>query len=183
MKKSFCSALFLRSNKNTMSKLVCGFTLIEIVIVIGIMAVLTAIIYSSFDASKAQSRDQKRVSDISSIQIALEQYFQKNGVYPVQLPSLVPTYISEIPKDPSTNTNYNGNYFPMSRTATNNSDKCTSYQLWTRFERSNSFLGSKKGFNSSGVLPSGLYECGGSGTHSLAEINATTEALVYDVMP
>lgn len=165
-----------------------GFTLIEIVVVIAIMGVLTALIYSSFDASRAQSRDQKRVSDISSIQIALEQYFQKNGVYPVQLvdiinPSkgLVPTYMPEIPKDPSTNNDYSADYFPI--TKTNGTSNCVTYQLWTRFERSNSYLNSKKGFDSSS-LPSSLFECGQSGTHDTAKINASDPAntLVYDVM-
>jgi prepilin-type N-terminal cleavage/methylation domain-containing protein len=41
-----------------------GYTLVEVVVVISIMAFLSAIIYSSFDVSKAQSRDRQRVSDI-----------------------------------------------------------------------------------------------------------------------
>jgi len=159
------------------SKRNSGFTLIEIIIVIAIMGFLSTIIYSSFDKSKAQSRDQKRISDISTIQIVLEQYFQKNGIYPVQLSELVPNYMVAIPTD-STN-NYKDQYFPITKTSVG-STSCVSYQLWTKFEEKNEFLNSKKDFNSTN-LPTNMYECGSN--HDKAKINASTETLVYDVMP
>ena len=152
-----------------------GFTLIEIVVVIAIMGVLTLIVYSSFDASKAQSRDQKRISDISAIQLALEQYFNKNGVYPVSLDILKPTYISDIPTD------LINNYFPLTKSSDHDVKKCISYQLWTTFERSNQYLDSKKGFDSVDSLPNNYFECG-SGHHQMnASLNENK--LVYDVMP
>ena len=155
-----------------------GFTVIEIVIVIGIMAMFSALIYSSFDTSRARSRDQKRISDISVIQIALEQYFQKNAVYPQQLSALVPTYISTIPTDQ--NNIYNNNYFPLTKIS--GSNNCISYQLWTKFELNNEYLLSKKSFNSQAVPTSApyiLYECGTG--HN--RINASNDQLVFDVMP
>ena len=136
-----------------------------------------------------ESRDQKRISDISVIQIALEQFFQKKGVYPLQLTDLSPTYISEIPTDLTND--YKKQYFPITKTpitpsGTSGSDYCISYQLWTRFERSNQYIDSKKGFDSTS-LPSGLYECGTVGNHNNAKINAASKipdnTLVYDVMP
>ena len=178
--------MFLKSKKNKNS----GYTLVEVIVVISIMAVLTAIIYSSFDISKAQSRDRERVSDISVIQIALEQYFQKYGVYPVSLSSIVEgnpnesikiKFLSEIPKDPSTNKIYsestNSGYFPM--TKTKDSLNCISYQLWTTFENSNSYLDSKKGFDSTS-LSKDIYECG---VEQHTGIDASSSPLVYDVMP
>lgn len=190
MKKLFPSSLSQRSNKNTMPKLVSGFTLIEIVVVIAIMGVLSTIIYSSFDASRAKSRDQKRVSDISAIQLSLEQYFNKNGVYPTTLDALVPAYMPEIPKDPTTNTSYRSNYIPFSKIPGLNANSCVSYQLWTKFERSNSWLESKKGFDSTNINHSqaanGFYDCVTYGNnHSGLGIDAssTSNALVYDVMP
>ena len=172
-----------------------GFTLVEIVVVIAIMGILTAIIYSSFDKSKANSRDQKRVSDISAIQLALELYFNKNGVYPMQLVSLVPTYLSAIPTPPNTSDSpYQNNYFPMAKVpGPDNSHSCVSYQLWTKFEISNAYLDSKKSFDSTLVADSkgskssgGFYECVSPGNnHYGAQINAGSAAnnLVYDVMP
>ena len=174
-----------------MSKSTTGFSLIEIVVVIGIMGLLTAIIYSSFDSSKAGSRDQKRVSDISTIQLALELYFNKNGVYPVSLDTLLEkpvgssnSYLVEIPKDPSTNKLYNdmsssnSGYFPI--TKKDGSDRCVSYQLWTTFEKSNAYLESKRGFNSV-TLPGTMYECGTG--HNKVNASASVAPLVYDVMP
>ncbi len=157
-------------------KLVHGFTVVEIIIVISIMAFLTAVIYSSFDASKAQSRDQKRISDISMLQLALEQSFNKNGIYPSQLDSLVPTYIPEIPTDPDND--YNNQYFPLTKASA--SSDCISYQLWTLFERNNAYLDLKRGFDSTASpLPNSMYECGSG--HSPKD--ASADALVFDVMP
>ena len=142
------------------------------------MAVFSAIIYSSFDASRAKSRDQKRVSDVSTIQLALEQYFQRNGLYPTDLNGLVPVYISSIPSDPTND--YTKNYFPITKNS--GSLNCISYQLWTKFELQNQYLDSKKSFNSANFpLPNNMYECGSG--HESAKINVSVEPLVYDVMP
>lgn len=153
-----------------------AFTLIEIVIVISIMGLFTVMMYSSFDKSKAKSRDQKRVSDISAIQLSLEQYFNKNGIYPTSLSLLTPTFISEIPKDPKGSA-YSG-YFPITRT--NGSLNCTSYHLWTEMEQVNQYLDAKKGFNSENLSGyTNYFECGGG--HP--KIDATNKPLVFDVMP
>ncbi len=176
-------------SKRMRVKLVRGFTLVEIIIVIAIMAVLTAVVYSSFDASKAQSRDRQRVSDISVIQLALEQYFNKNGVYPVTLGELKnpdrttgKAYLSEIPQGPTAADEYSSSYFPI--TKTKDSDKCISYQLWTQFERNNSYLNSKKGFDSV-HLPTSFFECVGEDntTHNSISASSPENTLVYDVMP
>lgn len=158
-----------------------GFSLIEVIVVIGIMGLLTALIYTSFDANKAKSRDQKRVSDISAIQISLELYFNQNGRYPLVLEDklnpangLVPKYISSIPVPPQGSETYE--YLPLTRMQ--GSDICISYQLWTKFERGNSYLDSRKKFNSS-VLNGPYYECGSG--HN--KIDAGSNDLIYDVMP
>lgn len=171
-----------------------GFTLIEILIVISIMALFTAMIYSSFDKSKAKSRDQKRVSDISNIQLSLEQYFNSHGVYPLTIEKLTekPTpssapYLSEIPKDPSTNQPYSLNYFPISKNPAANKSQCVSFQLWTKFELANAYLDQKKGFDSGDLTKyKNTYECtDGTVSHDSAIINASNSVnpLVYDVMP
>lgn len=158
------------------------------------MALFTAMIYSSFDKSKAKSRDQKRVSDISNIQLSLEQYFNKHGVYPLTLQELVTPpspekpYLSEMPKDPITNKRYDDmtapiktGYFPIKRS--NFSDtNCVSYHLWTTFEQANSYLEQKKGFDSSHLSSKyvNFYECGTA--HPTVDASAPG-SLVYDVTP
>lgn len=167
------------------SKKSMGFNLVEIVIVIGIMGVLSAIIYSSFNTSRAKSRDQKRISDISALQLSLEQYFQKNGVYPLTLEELataVPPFISSIPVAPNPGEVYN--YLPITKTL-GSEKSCISYQLWTKFELSNAYLNAKKEFNST-ILPTssiinGSYECGTG--HLTIDASNSVNPLVYDVMP
>jgi prepilin-type N-terminal cleavage/methylation domain-containing protein len=89
-----------------------GFTLIELMMAIVILTLMSAIIYTNFASSRANSRDARRVSDIKLIQVALDNYYLQNGTYPccdtsdTNLQKLVPDYMSVLPKDPKTNTNY-----------------------------------------------------------------------------
>ncbi len=59
-----------------------GFTIIELLVSVGIIAILTAIITANFATAKAKSRDAKRVSDIAQLQLALELYFDRCSQYP-----------------------------------------------------------------------------------------------------
>ena len=59
-----------------------GFTIVELLIVIAIIGLLSAIIMSNLSGSRAKSRDAKRISDISQIQLAIEQYFDRCQEYP-----------------------------------------------------------------------------------------------------
>lgn len=60
-----------------------GFTLIELMVVVVIIAVLTSIVMASFSQAKAKSRDAKRISDLAQIQLALELAFDKCNIYPL----------------------------------------------------------------------------------------------------
>ncbi len=59
-----------------------GFTLIELMVTVAIMAILTAIVTSNFAQSKAKARDSKRITDINSMQAALEMFYDRCGRYP-----------------------------------------------------------------------------------------------------
>lgn len=90
-----------------------GFTLIELLVVIAIIAILTALIITNLYSSRGKARDAKRISDIAQIQLALEQYFNKNSGYPsADSGYLVPDvlkddgYISVLPTDPTTKSKY-----------------------------------------------------------------------------
>ncbi len=62
-----------------------GFTLIELMVVIAIIAILSTIIIASLGKAKAKSRDAKRVSDIANLQVTLELYFDKCNAFPATL--------------------------------------------------------------------------------------------------
>ena len=61
-----------------------GFTLVELLVVIAIIGVLATLLLLQLGGARGKARDAKRISDISQIRTALEQYFDDNsGTYPL----------------------------------------------------------------------------------------------------
>lgn len=60
-----------------------GFTLIELLIVVAIIGLLATITAVALGGSRAKSRDNKRVADMSQIQRALELSYDPGSGYPV----------------------------------------------------------------------------------------------------
>lgn len=83
-----------------------GFTLIEILVVLSIISMLSAIGILNFNKARIKGRDAKRKVDLGTIQSGLENYYDDARVYPGSLSALVPTYMPLLPTDPKTNTNY-----------------------------------------------------------------------------
>ncbi|HEV8667031.1 MAG TPA: type II secretion system protein [Candidatus Paceibacterota bacterium] len=82
-----------------------GFTLIELLVVIAIIGILASIISVSLGAARAKGRDARRISDVRTIQLALEEYYNDNGSYPTSIygGALTP-YLPVVPFDPRDNT-------------------------------------------------------------------------------
>jgi len=59
-----------------------GFTLVELLVVVSVIAILSAVLYANFNDAKKQSRDAERKSDLRNIQSALELFKNKYGDYP-----------------------------------------------------------------------------------------------------
>jgi prepilin-type N-terminal cleavage/methylation domain-containing protein len=59
-----------------------GFTLAELVVAITILAIISAVGFSTFSQSQIRGRDSRRKSDLRAISVALELFRQKNGRYP-----------------------------------------------------------------------------------------------------
>jgi len=112
--------MLIKFSKKNASVSVRGFSLVELMISIAIIAIMTAIITTNFTGSRQQSRDGQRVSDIGQIQLALSLYFDRCGIYPSltgsisandlissscpdQLGETIPftSYISKIPVPPT----------------------------------------------------------------------------------
>lgn len=64
-----------------------GFTIVELLIVIVVIAILAAITIVAYNGIQQRARDAARVSDIRSISKALEIYKTQNGQYPTQVSS------------------------------------------------------------------------------------------------
>ena len=85
-----------------------GFTLIELLVVLAIIAILSAIVISSVDASRVKARDAARMALVHQVQNALQLYATQNGSFPVAASpvdittlnsSLSPAYIQTISYD------------------------------------------------------------------------------------
>lgn len=60
-----------------------GFTLIELMVGIAIIGILASIVYAGFDEARKKTRDAQRMSDLQQVQLALRQYKDVRGTYPV----------------------------------------------------------------------------------------------------
>jgi len=65
-----------------MKKFSKGFTLIEMLIVITIIALLASLILVGMGGARAKTRDSRRVADLHNVMNALELYYAKKGEYP-----------------------------------------------------------------------------------------------------
>jgi general secretion pathway protein G len=59
-----------------------GFTLIEILIVVAIIAILASVVLVGLGPTQQKGRDARRLSDLREIQNGLELYYNANGSYP-----------------------------------------------------------------------------------------------------
>lgn len=107
-----------------------GFTLMEILIVISIIAILITVGMSSFSTAQKKGRDSKRKSDLKDIQTAQEQYYSVCGnVYVTAVPTGIFTSVNcasanvsimpVLPEDPRGTTPY----------YCDNTDGCSSTQF------------------------------------------------------
>lgn len=77
--RSVLRSAFLRIRKRR------GFTLVELLIVVAVIAILVAILVPNFMRARAQSQVAASKSNLRSLGVALEQYHASNGLYPVGL--------------------------------------------------------------------------------------------------
>lgn len=96
-----------------------GFTLIELIIVMMIIALLAGLSLFAMQGARRQGRDSKRKADLEVIRSSLELFKADCNVYPATLPAsgsqLTGTtcspsnsnvYLQQVPDDPSSNQNY-----------------------------------------------------------------------------
>ncbi|MCX6793346.1 MAG: prepilin-type N-terminal cleavage/methylation domain-containing protein [Candidatus Falkowbacteria bacterium] len=88
-----------------------GFSFVELMVVISIIAVLSTMAIISLNSSRVKSRDSKRVADVKQLSSALEMYYNRNGAYPtlvtsgeaLKSPDGLITYMASVPSAPTPN--------------------------------------------------------------------------------
>ncbi len=59
-----------------------GFTLVELLVVISIIALLSSVVLSSLNTARARARDARKIADFRQLTIALNQYYLANNSMP-----------------------------------------------------------------------------------------------------
>jgi prepilin-type N-terminal cleavage/methylation domain-containing protein len=107
-----------------------GFTLIEILIVVAIIAILASMVLVGLGPTQRAGRDARRISDLRSIQTGLELAYSKCGYYPGTIASgacsavdpgdwtalgttLTGVGVNNLPNDPNTNATLVMPIFPV----------------------------------------------------------------------
>lgn len=89
-----------------------GFTLVELLIVLAIIAILAALIVSLFTSQIFKGNDAKRKGDLDRIKIAAEEFEKDHNCYPENIicgvdPNQdVYPYLNDVPCDPITGASY-----------------------------------------------------------------------------
>jgi general secretion pathway protein G len=80
-----------------------GFTLIEIIIVLGIIALLVGVALPTYKSATVKAREAVLHENLFILRKLIDQYAQDKGKYPASLQTLIEdSYIRSIPVDPMT---------------------------------------------------------------------------------
>jgi len=97
------------TRQNFSKKNLSGFTLIEMLIVVTIIALLSSIILVGMGGARAKTRDARRIADLHNVMNALELYYARYSYYPKNIGiwadledelTKAGIGVSRIPKDP-----------------------------------------------------------------------------------
>jgi prepilin-type N-terminal cleavage/methylation domain-containing protein len=68
--------------QRTLRKVQQGFTIIELLIVIAIIAILAGLVLNNFQSAQAKARDTQRITKINALHTKLEEFYNEASGYP-----------------------------------------------------------------------------------------------------
>ena len=84
----------------------CGFTMIELLIVVSLIVILTTMGMTQYQHSVIYAREGVLKEDLFRLRDAIDQYYADKGQYPSTLDALVSDgYVRKLPEDPFTKSN------------------------------------------------------------------------------
>lgn len=135
-----------------------GFTLVELLIVIAIIAILAGVILGSMSESRAKGRDASKIRSMGEVQKALGLYQSQYNGYPPTLNSLVTAgFIASVASGLD--------YLPLAPVSMGATPPtaCPNYHLGVSLERTNVVLSTDKDFVSPAVGAIRCYTGAGAG--------------------
>ena len=131
-----------------------GFTILELLVVVAIIGLLSAVVMASLNSSRSKGRDAKRIEETRQIINAVELYFNATGKYPSRAQFIVANkaqnplspYLWPIPRDPKTNAQYN--YAGLRAGVTPTNVPCSGYHIGVSLENNNKVLQNDSDFTS-----------------------------------
>ena len=115
-----------------------GFTLIELLVVIAIIGLLSTIIAAPIQSARKKARDVKKIAEVKSTQLALEQYAESNQAqYPRTLVALSPQFMPLLSSFASATTSTVRDafgYTTYTASSTGGSDRIFSYHIGAKLE-------------------------------------------------
>lgn len=142
-----------------------GFTIVELLIVIVVIAILATLVIVTFTGIQQKARDSKRETDIDALDSHLEAFYANNGYYPTLAALQTPSWVASNMKgfDPSaltdpkggaiysaatpSTTQYAYDYYVTGCSDTTTTGQCTAFTLTAQLEAGGSFA---KSSNTSG---------------------------------
>lgn len=115
----------------TLRKQNSGFTIVELLVVIVVIAILVALTLPNLFGLQRRARDDARKNDLRNIQQQLETFYNDQNVYPDALADLVPDYMDAVPTDPQ------GPAYTYAPAPASCTTDCASYSLTADLENDN----------------------------------------------
>lgn len=113
-----------------------GFTLLEMMVVVAIIAILAGILIPNFTRARAQAQTAACIGNMKIIATALELYYTDKQVYPVATTASINStfltanmtgYLNQVPEDPAAGSSA---FYEITTTAASGNGGVAGYTIW-----------------------------------------------------
>ncbi len=172
-----------------------GFTVLELLVILGIITILIGLVLTGLNAARKHSNDERKVAILKTVALGLREYFNICRAYPVTMAATeaCPALANQVPArqlsdvipgvlDLDINGTTSKYHYVSLVDATSNGQgatDCTNFHLWVDLDADGASLATQKSNKTSADYAMlGLVQCSGNTVIPLAVQNDT----VYDIL-